>query len=684
MKNPNPVQTLLCPRSIAIVGASSSVKKVSGRILSTMARGRYSGRIFPVNPRAEELFGLRCYPSLDAIGEPVEHCVIALPADQVPQVLADCRRLGVRSATIIAAGYAELGEEGSRLQAELVDAAGEMTFLGPNSMGFANLVDGLFATSVPTLEHQSDSGDVAIVSQSGGLAYSASWFMAQAGIDLSYLVMSGNAAGVSFADLLEFFFDDAKTRVVVMLIESDAIVAQLVEVVERRGLVKPVVLLKVGRGETGVAMAKSHTGSLAGDYRVARDCAQHAGLVFVDDLDEAVGCTSLLRRGITAANGDDIAALSVSGGNVVLFSDQVDLSGMRFAPLAETTQRRLREVLPEFIAVQNPVDLTTQGYVDPTLQDHTIRILSDDPSVTTIVPIITAAADYRATCQSLAALTPAIGRPLVLLWTGGSYDAESPGILAQAGIPVFRSANLLVRCFRAMRAASVDEAPLRRPARTANAGSNAVTLSEGDSMAFLQRNGVPVARFAAVQSDGVAQAAASLGYPVVLKQDVSETHISDSGGVVLDIRNADELADAAERLRREGASLILSQFRPGLELIASVFVHPVFGPLLMTGSGGIWTEALGDVQFVPLPASAAAFARALKRTTIGAILHEGRRGASGFDAAVALLDRLARCFIDNDDVVQIEMNPVTVSRGEARAVDASVTRVAGTAGREER
>jgi acyl-CoA synthetase (NDP forming) len=487
--------------------------------------------------------------------------------------------------------------------------------------------------------------------------------------------MTGNTAGISFGDLLEFFFDDRDTKVVVMLIESDQIVADLISVVERRGMVKPVVLLKVGRGETGVAMAKSHTGSLAGDYRVARDCARQAGFVYVDDLDEAVGCAGLLRRGITAENGDNIAAMSVSGGNVVLFADQADLSGMHFAPLSESTRLQLREVLPDFIAVQNPVDLTTQGYVDPTLQDQTIRILAKDPSVTAIMPIITAAASYKATCESLAALAPAIDRPIVLVWTGGSYDAESPEILARADIPVFRSANLLMRCFKAMRQSRAREALASRPAWTAP-DADTDTLSEGGSMAFLQENGVPTARFAGVDAGSLAKQADALGYPVVLKKDVSETHISDSGGVVLDIRNAQELAGAAERLAGGGTvPLIMSQFRPGLELIASAFVHPTFGPLLMTGSGGIWTEALSDVQFVALPAPRAALERALEGTAIGSILRSGQRGATGFEAAADLLDKLARCLLRHDgDVVQIEMNPVTVSQGEARAVDASVTR----------
>ncbi|MFM0504805.1 acetate--CoA ligase family protein [Paraburkholderia caffeinilytica] len=679
MKIRNPVEPLLRPKSVAMVGASAALSKVSGRILATMIKGKFAGKIFPVNPGYQTLLGLPCYESLDAIGQPVDHCIVALPAQGVPQVLSDCRRLGISAATIIAAGYAELGEAGSRLQAELVGSAGEVVFLGPNSMGFANLVDGLFATSVPTLEHQVGVGDVAIVSQSGGLAYSAAWFMAQASIDLSYLVMTGNAAGVSFENLLEFFFDDEHTKVVVMLIESDAIVRELIATVERRSLLKPVVLLKVGRGATGVAMARSHTGSLAGDYRVTRDCAEQAGLIFVDDLDEVVGCTSLLRRGIGAPNGDDIAALSVSGGNVALFADQADLSRVRFAGLADTTKRRLREVLPDFIAVQNPVDLTTQGYIDPTLQEQTIRILAEDDGVMTILPIITAAANYQPTCRSLAMLAPQVKCPLILVWTGGSYDTESSGILAQAGIPVFHSANLLMRCFQKMKDANANTAAQCKPVWSSESGPT-TALRESDSMRFLDEHGVRVARFATADRADLAAAADLLGYPLVLKKDLLETHISDRGGVVLDIRNAVELdAAAASLLEGAVAPLILSQFRPGLELIVSAFTHPVFGPLLMTGSGGIWTEALADVQFISLPAPITTLEHALKKTTIGKILHAGERGASGFAAALDLLNRVGVCFLTHaGKITQIEINPVTVSLNEARAVDASVIWVANT------
>jgi acyl-CoA synthetase (NDP forming) len=706
MQNSHRIDALLRPKSIAIVGASPDVKKVSGRILATMKAGNFAGKIYPVNPRRDEILGLPCYATLDDIPGSIDHCVIALPAEDVPRILDDCNRIGVKTATIIAAGYAELGEAGRVLQEKLVQSAGGMTFLGPNSMGFANLVDGLFATSVPTLERQIGAGDVALVSQSGGLSYSASWFMAEAKIDLSYLVMTGNAAGVSFGDLLEFFFDDANTKVVVMLIESDAIVAHLIAVIKRHGLQKPVVLLKVGRGETGIAMAKSHTGSLAGDFRVARDCAEQAGIVVVDDLDEAVGCTSLLRHDMGAKNGNDIVAMSVSGGNVVLFADHADQAGMRFAQFSETTRRRLREVLPDFIAVQNPVDLTTQGYVDPTLQEQTIRILAEDSGVSTILPIITASANYQPMCQSLANLAATVSTPLIVIWTGGSYDTESRGILAKAGIPVFYTPNLFMRCFGAIKRADHpkdSEATASNISNISNASAasndanasnaskasdpapawpdgsaEAVTLSEGQSMRFLHDHQIPVARFAQATRADVVALGESLGYPLVLKKDVSETHISDNGGVVLDLRSREELVKAADTLVANAPDtlLIVSQFRPGLELIASAFVHPVFGPLLMTGSGGIWTEALADVRFIPLPASRGGIERALRKTAIGKIIDSGTRGASGFAPTVDLLQNLARCLLSNSsEVTQIEINPLTVSKGVAIAVDASVTRI---------
>ncbi|MEO9191213.1 MAG: CoA-binding protein, partial [Acetobacteraceae bacterium] len=335
------ISRLLNPRSIAIVGASRAANKMAGQVIPMLLAGGYTGRVLPINPRYTEVAGQPCYASLADAPDGIDHCVIAVAKERVAAVLAECRRKGIPGASIFSSGYAEAGESGVAAQQELQDAAGDIVFLGPNCMGFANLVDRVLAAPASIFGHDAAAGDIALLSQSGGLAFASLGFFAQqAGMRFSYIVNTGNSAGISYTDLVGFAFRDAATRVVVAVTESERAAAQVIEAVRRDGLLKPVVLLKLGRGETGRRMALSHTGSLAGDDRVARDCARQLGIVCVDDIDDVLAAAELLRRGITQEQTGGLAAICISGGNVTLFADQADAHGLGFADLLPATESR--------------------------------------------------------------------------------------------------------------------------------------------------------------------------------------------------------------------------------------------------------------------------------------------------------------------------------------------------------
>lgn len=667
------IKRLLNPQTIAVVGASQATHKLAGQLIPALQNGGYRGRIYPVNPRYPEVAGLPCFPSVQSIPGPVDHCVIVVGKERVPQVLDECRAKGVGGASIYTSGYAEANESGQDAQRTLKELAGDMVFIGPNCMGFSNLVDRVMAAPSDVLRRSPVAGDVALLSQSGGLAYATIAYFAQRnGMGFSHVVNTGNSAGVSFTDLLEYMYQDEATRVVLAVTEGERAASEVIAAVRRFGLKKPVVLLKLGRGQTGARMALSHTGSLAGDYRLVRDIAEQHGIVCADDVDDALGLCELLRHGMGARNADGIASLCISGGNITLLADQVDAHGLSFATLADSTEARLSRELPDYISVHNPIDITALGYEDPTLHSRVIDVLLTDPAVKTVVPILTTVDDYTEVCSLFAEVKRSTRCDMIVLWNGGSYEEKSREILRDAGIPVFHSASLLSTCLQRLRHAGARRPPLRTA--QAIAATAMKPLTEGESMDWLRNSDVPVPPCRACHRDDVLRVAREIGFPIVIKADSNETHISDTGGVILNLRNEADVAAAAGQIAAlPGDRVIVMRFMPGQEIVAGTFIHPHLGVTLMVGSGGQWVELLNDVRFVSLPATPDELSRALADTTIGGALKRGLRGATGFDAAVAFLGRLALAAVANSEhIAQIELNPVTISKHGAFAVDAAI------------
>lgn len=671
------IEKLLNPRSIAIVGASQAANKLAGQLIPALREGGYEGEIYPVNPRYEEVAGLRCHPSVAAIPGEVDHCVIVVGKERVPQVLEDCRAKRVPGASIYTSGYAEASADGRQAQQTLEDLARDMTFIGPNCMGFSNLAARVMAAPSAVLKRARGVGDVALISQSGGLAYATIAYFAQRdGLGFSHIVNTGNSAGVSYGDLVEYLFQDAATRVVLAVTESERAACEVIDAVRRLGLRKPVVLLKLGRGQTGTRMALSHTGSLAGDYRLVRDVAEQHGIVCASDADDALGLCELLRHGYSAAHAEGIASLCISGGNITLFADQADAHGLRFAELAPATEARLAEVLPDYISVHNPIDITALGYENPGLHADVLNVLLTDPAVRTVVPILTTLDDYTEVSRLLAEVRANTGCDMIALWSGGSYETQSREILRQAGIPIFHSATLLANCLDRLRRAAGRRPAAASPSAqlSADPGAPARAMREGEAMQWLHARGVAVPALRACPRGELAAAARELGYPLVIKADSTQTHISDQDGVILNIRDDEGLAQAMARVADwAGDEVLAVRYLPGHELVAGTFAHPQLGLVLMVGSGGQWVELLKDVRFVALPASTRELAEALASTLVGRALQSRFRGAQGYEETVQLLERLGDAAVQaGAAVTQIELNPVTVGRHGAAAVDAAI------------
>jgi acyl-CoA synthetase (NDP forming) len=671
------IARLLNPRSIAIVGATVDELRLAGMVVPLLKQGGFRGELYPVNPKYKEIGGLRCYASLDEIQADVDHCIVIVRQDLVLEILEACARKHIPGASIFSSGYAEAGEGGEAEQQKLVAFADRVTFIGPNCMGFANLADGVIATASPVLTRSKSPGHIALVSQSGGLAFGTiAFFASESRLSFSYMVNTGNSAGISFGDLTEFLLDDEHTHVIFMVIESDSLVADVLDALERARVRKPIVLLKLGRGATGIRMARSHTGSFAGDYRLVRDSAEQLGVVCVDDVDDALNVLQLVEAGFTSEDGDGIAGVSVSGGNVTLFADAIDQSSMSFAEVSEDTLARLREQLPGFISVHNPIDLTTVGYEQPERHRRVIELMLDDPSVKSVVPVLTTTEDYTSVCTFLAEIAAATDKRMAVVWNGGSYDGNSLDLLRNAGIPVMRSARGFVRAMESLRRVRPAAPWNAQPGRAAAGFERqaAGILTEAEALAFLERGGVQVAPWRLCRRGDLLREAADLGYPVVVKANSTDTHISDVGGVIVDLRSEADVLAALSRIEAfPGDQVLITRFLKGVELFASVFRHPRFGLVMTLGTGGQMVEILKDVRFIRLPATPGRIAQLLADTFAGRILAAGYRGASGFADAVASLVALGALAIDaGPQLGQIEINPMIVGAHGAAAVDAAV------------
>lgn len=694
--------SLAAARSIAVVGASPDPNRIGGRPIDFLKRAGFDGRVYPVNPKYTELQGLPCYPDLGVIPEPIDVAVVAVAAPDVARVLRQAAEKGAAGAIIYSSGFAEVGARGEALQDEIVRVAREVgiRLIGPNCQGLVAFRRRLNLSFSSALIEPAEAGPVALVAQSGAVGGMLLALLREQGVGFSYWISSGNEADVSLAECVEFFAEDPDTRVIGAYVESIREGRRLVEAVERaRAAGKTVAFLRTGRSQQAARAARSHTGAIAVEDRVARALLRQAGAIDVTDVHELVDCLSLCAR-IGAPPGRRIGLLTNSGGLGVLMSDTCADLGLELPPLPEPLQRRLGAILPAFGATGNPVDVTAQFLSDDTLLPRSLEVLLAVPDldvivvaltmVTRLYPVGRIAADVVRLCRATA-------KPVLVCWVASA--PEGIETFRAAGVPVFTDPT---RCLRAVadlvRHGAVPArpaAPRTGPARQAEtaarrllAAGAAGTLDEYDSKALLAAYGIPmvVERREPTPESAIA-AADAIGYPVALKVcSAAIAHKSDHGLVALNLTSAAEVraacAELTERLRRAFPSpppsqwLVQQMAATGVELVLGVKRDPSFGPVVMVGLGGVFVEHFQDVAFGLAPLGreqALAMLRALR----AAPLLAGARGRPAVDeqALADALVRLSRLAFDLEDRVrEVDVNPlVALPAGQGViAVDALI------------
>jgi acetyltransferase len=693
------IHRMLNPASIAVVGATPRLQ-YGGRFLRAALQAGDRVRIYPVNPRYDEIMGLKSYPSLQDVPDTPDVVGIVVPYHQVMPTLEECARKQVGSAIVISAGFAERGDGGRRdLQRQIGEFARQsgVRITGPNCLGVANVKDGIWACAGSRLV-MSGGGPIALVSQSGASAFGP--FLTRAvdlGIGYSYIVTTGNEADLESSDFMRYLLDDPDTRVIACFIEGFKSGRKFIEVARlaaERG--KPIVLIKIGRSPAGAKAATSHTAAMTGTDAVHDAVFKQYGVIRVDDYDELLETAQFLAYS-GPLQKEGVSIVSHSGGISSLSADKCGQMGLQLPDLTPASRDGLNEVLKGFGWAANPADVTT--YANSEAFPQIMRYMVEGPEVG-MLAIASAGGDAQA--QQVIDMRDATDKPLAFLWTGSLTATDGLNKLKAAKIPVFLSPDRLARALRSkinsqrwrerlVKAGNQALPPLSAWQREALQELRTLgrkTLTEHEARRFLahwQVTGVREERTTSVEA--ALATAGEIGYPVVLKVESPDLpHKTEAGVVRLGVQSEVELRQAYTEIMRNAERhapqaqvlgvLVQEMVRGGIEAIVGLSQDALFGPVLLFGMGGIFVELYQDVALRACPITPSD-AYAMLQEVKGARLLEGFRGqpAADVEALIQLLVGVSQLGVQCErDIRELDLNPLLVlPRGQGvRAADALI------------
>lgn len=687
MMDKRAIKALFDPASVAVVGATDDLGKPGGRCLAFLQRYGYRGRIYPINPKYETIRDLPCFADLKSLPGPVEMVVLLVPAKSVPRYLREAAAAGAKAAVVCSSGFAEAGEDGVRLQDDLVRAASEsgMAVLGPNSLGMLDLHHNLVASFSTGLQTESapKAGPIAFVSQSGAIG-AVVYALAQAdGIGFGKFLSTGNEAVLDFGHYLDYFASDPDVALVLGYIEGIRRGRPFIDAARRAHAAgKTVAVLKVGQSEAGVKAARSHTGALVGSAKVYDAAFRRAGVLQVGDvrtlLDLAVAIPGRCR-----ARGRRVGIVSMSGGAGVMMADKCTAAGLEMVGFDPATHAALAKVLPDFAGMSNPVDF---GFVygDPNAVEGCVNAVAMDPNVDIVLVFIGLSPNMAGVLEHrIAGAQDRSGKPIFTAWLGGplaginrlrelgvaAYD--DPARAVEVAAEVARAAAALPGCGAPEAGPGGARADATRGALQAFRAAGTATLTEREVKSLLAPYGIPVTAEVLATSAAEALAAARrFDCPVAVKTEAPELlHKSDGGAVKLNVAPADAGAAfeavtqaAAKAVGRAGVrGAVIQPMAPaGLEILAGLRFDPQFGPTITVGLGGVMSEVLADVATELAPIDRAIAHGMLDRLRTARLLG-AFRGTPPRDreALVSALVALADFAMDAGDLLaELDLNPV--------------------------
>ncbi|MGE5552488.1 MAG: acetate--CoA ligase alpha subunit [Betaproteobacteria bacterium] len=694
------LDSFFAPTAVAVIGASNTPGKVGHSLVKNLRDSGYSGKVFPINPKEEEIQGFRCFPSIAAVGEPVEVAIISIPAVHVLQAARDCGAAGVKHLIVITAGFKEVGSEGLKLERELVGICQEygMNLLGPNCLGMMDTHTPLNASFAGTFPVK---GEIAFISQSGAICSAILDWSLERGIGFSKFVSLGNKAGLNEVDFIEDAADDPYTKVVLCYIESVTEGKRFVDVAQVAAKKKPIIIFKSGTSEAGARAASSHTGALAGNDRTYQTVFEQCGLLRVHSLDELFAlATTFISEPLP--KGDRVAILTNAGGPGIIAADNIESRGLTMARFAKETIEALRAKLPAEANVYDPVDVIGDARADR--YAYALETVMADPNVDSAVVLLTpqAVTQPAETAQAIIEIRERFkDKPLLTSFMGGPTVRKGADLLQEANIPCYAFPEPAIASVASLvKYANFRRMPLATPEPIGDADRGTVgrifarvraegrkVLMGSEAAQVAAAFGVSVAPLGLATSHAeAARMAEEFGFPVVLKVASPKImHKTDIGGVRLNLTSAEEVrqafAEIMENVRRYMPQVtphgveVQKMMPRGRELIVGMNRDLVFGPMIMFGMGGIYVNLLKDVSFRLAEGLTRAEAQAMIRETKAYTLLRGFRGEppADLETVVDTLRRVAQLCVEFPEISELDINPLFAYEKGVAALDVKIT-----------
>ncbi len=705
------LEKVLNAASVAIVGASKNETKRGFQAIRILLEEKFSGSIYPVNPKENSILGLRCYPQVSAIEGPVDLALITTPAKTIPTILADCGQKGVHGAVIIAGGFGEMGLQGRKLEDAVVNTArlNNIRLIGPNTSGMMNLKERLNLVGIK----DAPRGDIALLTQSGNMAMT---LITEAKLKsrkgFSYYVGVGNEADIKFHEYLEFFRQDPDTRAILMYVEGMRQGREFLQQAYKTTIDKPIILLKGGRSATGKRSAGSHTGALAGMSEVAKGALERAGILFIENSDELFPAAETLSS-LPPIGNNQVAILADGGGHATIAADLLTDLGVTIPQLSGETQEQLNAILPSAASVPNPVDVAGGTDADPSLFADCTRIILSDPNVGGLL-LVGLFGGYgirfaeqlslmeEDAAHRMGKMISKWNKPIVVHSLFASENSHALDLLRYYNIPVYDSLDVACKSIGVLAqygtylstyhekvnfvfdwgAGALSQGhQIIEQARAE--GRSALLETEAKQLLGLHHESIsndPVV----TSADEAVRAAQQIDGAVVLKIVSPDIlHKSDAGGVQVGLTSEQQIRDGFDSIMKKAKAyrpeaeirgiLVSAMARKGVEVIIGTKLDDQFGPIIMYGLGGIMVEVLKDVAFRVLPITRASAAKMIEETKSYPIL-EGVRGNSGYDQE-SLVDLLVQCseLIEAyPEIAEMDLNPVIVHEQGLSIVDARI------------
>jgi acetyl coenzyme A synthetase (ADP forming)-like protein len=686
----NDMEYILSPKSVAVVGASNRPGSLGLAVFRNLLDGGYQGILYPVNPKAKSVQGVKAYPSVTGIPDDVDMAVLIVPSEQVESIIEESAGKGIRGCIVITAGFKEIGGLGVELEKRVraVAKAHSIRMLGPNCLGAANTnqavrMNATFARKMPK------TGNIALVSQSGAMCVAILDYAAGRNMGFSKFVSIGNKADVNEIDLLRYLRDDPDTRVIIMYLEDISDGHAFIEVARDITLTvgKPILALKVGRSAEGARAAASHTGSMAGSDTAYDAIFMQGGIQRVEGVNELFNY-ALAFSSQPLPRGSRIAIVTNSGGPGIMATDALIRPGITLASLSEETKGRLKAKLPPTASVHNPVDVI--GDADAKRYGAAIRYTLEDEAVDGAIIILAPAAttEIMETAQIVPRVTQDINKPILCSFMGLVDVSEGVRYLENNGIPNYpfpedasRTMAAMVRyadslkLHKGMRREVFRVLEDQEKAAAAIAwrlsGRKEYFMTEKEAHELLQCYGFPLLKSLLVKDPSeIKKACGEVGFPLVMKLDSPDIlHKSDAGGVRLGIKSIEEaekvFAEIIENAKRYRPSALIrgilfqQMAREGVEVILGSTRDPKFGPICMFGLGGIFVEAMKDVTFRLAPMWETSAENMIKSIKAYRVL-QGIRGKPPVDikAAKLCILRLSAMVSNHPEIAELDINPL--------------------------